>query len=244
MTADQYIALSASVAACMSAVAAFWIIWLTARQQRKAYQPKLALSQTIFTSTKFSEELLPRVWTESRHSGNYGHGPDSAIRGLVLEINNIGLGAANEISVKWSFPMKKAVQKVNEISGRNRVLAYHRGSGRLHVIMEENKTIGSMPRQSTQRKPIDYILPVAIENVPTQLRIPDAYAVVVSAMVFIHEREKSPKAMSVPVLRLNMKYRDIGQRTHRVSFDVRCEVGAWNQHGEILRGYLRHNRLE
>lgn len=243
MAVDQYIALGASVAACMSAIAAFWIICLMARQQREAYQPKLALSHPIFTSTRVSEEILPRVWTESRLSGCYGHDPDSATRGLVMEINNIGLGAANEINVKWSFPMEKAVQEVNVVAGSNGVLAYQSGSGRLHVTMDDDKTIGSIPWQSTQRRSIDYILPAAIDKVPTQLRLPDAYAFVISAMAFVHKRVKPQKEMSIPVLRLDMKYRDIGLRAHSVSFDVRCEIGAWNHHGEILRGYLKHNRL-
>ena len=44
MTADQYIALGASVAACMAAIAAFWTVWMMARQQRATYRPELALS--------------------------------------------------------------------------------------------------------------------------------------------------------------------------------------------------------
>ena len=243
MAVDQYIALAASVAACITAMATFWIIRLMARQQRAAYQPELALSQAIFTSTRVSEEILPRVWTESRHSECYGHDPDSAIRGLVMEINNIGLGTANGISVKWSFPMEKAVQEVNELAGSMRVLAYHRESGRLHVTMVDGKIIRSTPWQSIQRSSIDYILPAATEKVPTQLRIPDAYALVISAMAFFYERVKPQREMSIPVLRLDMRYRDIGQRVHSVSFDVRCEIGGWNNDGEILRGYLKHNRL-
>jgi len=56
VTVDQYIALGATVATCMLALAAFWTIRMIVRQQRAAYRPELALLRTMIRSTRGSEE--------------------------------------------------------------------------------------------------------------------------------------------------------------------------------------------
>ena len=74
--------------------------------------------------------------------------------------------------------------------------------------------------------------------------LPVAYQSVASAMVFFCARMEKPKKLpSLPALKLKIRYKDIGQRTHSALFDVRCHFGAWNSNGEIVRGYLKYRRL-
>ena len=68
MTADQIIALVASVAACITAIAALWAILMMARQLRAAYRPELGLSRAVIRSTSVKGEILPRLWRESADS--------------------------------------------------------------------------------------------------------------------------------------------------------------------------------
>ena len=137
MTADQYIALGASVAACMAAIAAFWTVWMMARQQRATYRPELALSQAVIRSTRVNGEILPRLWVES-HDSEPDHVPSPIpMYGLFIAIKNISLGTANDISVKWSFSIEKAVKEVNDIAGSGEVLTYNRRSRRLNVRLRD-----------------------------------------------------------------------------------------------------------
>ena len=64
MTVDQYIALGASIGACLSAITALLTIRILVRQQRAVYRPDLALSRTMIRSTRCSHLPVPRMWTE------------------------------------------------------------------------------------------------------------------------------------------------------------------------------------
>ncbi len=240
MTADQYIAWGA-IGTCLSATAALMTLIVIYRQLRAAYRPEFALSQTVIKSTTKSKSIVPVLWTETFHSE-----PTEAwgtIGRLVIPIRNIGLGAANEVDVKWSFPIEKAVQEVNACSGSIRIVTYNRGSGRLNVKLNDNE-IMSASWLAHRKQRIDFIIPSSIESTPILLAVPDAYAIVVSAMTFFYAKTDKPqKELSVPVLRLDMRYRDIGRGRCRVSYAIDCDIAVFNQDGEIVRGYLRCKRV-
>ena len=217
------------------------MIVLVHRQLRAAYRPELALSQVVFKSAIKSGAIVPELWTEKFHSepteasGNIGR--------LVLPIRNIGLGTANEVEVKWSFPMRRAVQQVSEYSGDAKVITYNRRSGWLSIKLAEDQAMGASWLGNRRRR-IDYLIPASIESEPTLLAVPVAYANVVSAMTFFYSKMTNPqKELRVPELRLDLKYRDIGRSTCRVSFAIDCEIAIYNQDGEIVRGYLRGKRV-
>ena len=237
MTVDQFVALGASVGACLSAIAAFLTIRQIARQREASYRPELALSRTAIRSTRDNEKALPTLWTESSN-------PEPAKaewpgRRLVLAVRNVGLGTAKRVSVSWSFPIEEAVQNANQLAGVSRVLKYE--AGRLKLHMDDKLQVSSMWRNQ-QRDSIDYIMPASIEREPTLLTVPHAYALVVSALVFFYAKTRnSQMELSLPVLRLDMSYSDISQLTHSESFEIRCEIASVNSAGEIGHAWLEHN---
>ena len=205
MTVDQYFALVASAAALMAAIAALGTVLMMARQLRAAYRPELALSRAVIRSTRVNGEILPRLWIESPESD-----PDyipSSMYGLCIEVRNIGLGTANDVRIKWSFPIEEVVKEVNEIAGSGRVLTYNRGSERLNVRLDDRR-VQSVGWTAHRRGSIDYIMPASIETTPTTLMVPPAYQSVASAMVsfdFSVERRKNCERHRV-FLRLNWQY--------------------------------------
>ena len=138
MIVDQDIyPLVTTVAACITAIAALWAILMMARQLRAAYRPELALSRALIRSTIVKGETPPWLWIESPNSE-----PDFVPRsrhGLCIEVRNIGLGTANNVSIKWSFPLKRVVKEVNEIAGTGGVHTYSRIFGRLNVKLNEER---------------------------------------------------------------------------------------------------------
>lgn len=241
MTVDQYFALVASVASLITAGAALGTVLIMRRQLRQAYQPEIALSRTVIRSTKVNGEILPRLWIESPDSDS-DYIP-SSMYGLRIELRNIGMGTANGVRIKWSFPIEDVVKELNEIADAIPVLTYNRRSERLNVRLDDQlvKSVGWMAHR---RSSIDYIMPASIETTPTTIMVPPAYQSVASAMVLCCGTMKEPKKEpSLPSLKLEIRYKDIGQREYSVSFDVRCRVGWWNSDGEIVRGYLEYRRL-
>ena len=240
MTADHYMALSA-IGACLSAIAALTTVVIIYRQLRAAYRPELALSQAVIRSTIKGEGIVPELWTDTDDAEYFG--TSDTIGHLVIPVLNIGLGTANEIDVKWSFPIEKAVQEVNAYSGSAKVVTYHRCSERLNVKLNDG-TIKSIGWLAHRKQRIDYIIPSSIESTPLLLKLPYAYGVVVSAMAFFYSKIENPrKDLSVPVLRLDITYRDIARGRCSASFAIDSDIAVFNHEGEILRGYLRCKRI-
>lgn len=241
MTVDQCFAHVANAASLVTAIAALGTVLMMARQLRAAYRPEIALSRAVIRSTKVNEEILPRLWIASPDSD-----PDyipSSIYGLCIEVRNIGLGTANDLRIKWSFPIEEVVKELNEIADTKRVLSYNRRSERLNIRVDD-RLVKSVGWTAHRRSSMDYIMPASIETTPTTLMVPPAYQSVASAMVFFCGTKELPKEPSLPSLKLEIRYKDIGQRTHSVSFDIRCRIGTWNSDGEIVRGYLEYRRLD
>ena len=241
MTIDQYFAFVASAASLVTAIAALLTVLMMARQLRAAYRPELALSQSEIRSTNVNDEILPRLWIVSPES-NADYIP-SSMYDLHIEVRNIGLGTAHDVRIKWSFPIEKVVKEVNDIGEIGRVISYNSASERLHVRLDD-RLVQSVWSKSQCIRSIDYIMPASIETTPTTLMVPPAYQSVTSAMVYccgkIKEMQKTP---NLPSLKLEIRYKDIGQRVHSVSFDVHCRIGGWNSDGEIVLGYLKYRRL-
>ena len=91
--------------------------------------------------------------------------------GLCIEVRNIGLGTANNVSMKWSFPIAEVVKEVNKIAGTGRVLTYNRKSERLNVKLNE-ELVQSVGWRAHRRDAVDYIMPASIETTPTTLMVP------------------------------------------------------------------------
>ena len=222
MTVDQYVALGASIGACLSAIAALLTIRILVRHQRAVYRPDLAVSRTMIRSTRCSHLPVPRMWTEEsgdRMVAITGHNESRRTenvedrysdRRLFMNIRNLGLGSASNICARWTFPMKKAVKEVNEIARGISALSF--AHGRVRVRSDETEVL--MAWRSHQREVFDYINTVSNDGGSLSLAVPATYGIVVSAMIFYNEQSPKPRSLRIPVLRLDLSYRDIGQ--HKV----------------------------
>lgn len=240
MTADHYMALSA-IGACLSAIAALTTVVIIYRQLRAAYRPELALSQVVIRSTINGKIIVPELWTDTDDAEYFG--ASDTIGRLVIPILNIGLGTANEVDVKWSFPIEKTIQDLNAYSESAKVVTYDHREERLNLKCKDGTTM-SIGWRARREQRIDYIIPSSIKSTPILLTLPYAYGVVVSAMTFFYSKTDHPRNhLRVPVLRLDIKYRDIARGRCSVSFAIDCDVAVFNQDGEISRGYLRCKRI-
>ena len=251
MTVDQYIALGASIGACLSAVFAAWTILVLVRQQRAAYRPAFALSRAMIRSMSSGDLPVPRMWTDEssdsvvaltahRESGRTAKSEDHAGRLLFMNVRNIGLGSANNIHIRWTFPMKGAVQKVNEIAQDASALSF--AHGRVHVSLSDESVLHVGWRHH-QQEFIDYITTSPSKGRPFALAVPYAYAVVASAMIFYYEQSSKAQYLTIPILRLDLTYRDIGQHRHRASFDIHFNPACTDpSSGELIYGFLEHKR--
>ena len=98
MTNDQFVALLASIGACLSAVATFLTVRQIAKQREASYRPELALSRVYLECTKdpITQGSIPTLWAAKGKDGK----TDPLTRSLSLLLRNVGLGTAKGVSIE------------------------------------------------------------------------------------------------------------------------------------------------
>lgn len=124
MTIDQIIAFFASIGACMSAIAAFFAVRQNTKQREASYRPVLAITKTIFTASKnpISESSFADLWVEDKDDRDFGE--VNLLSFFSLPLRNVGLGAAKEVSLNWSFQIADIISNINSITQRSLIPAY------------------------------------------------------------------------------------------------------------------------
>jgi hypothetical protein len=219
MTADRLIALLASIGACLSAIATFLTVQQMARQRRDSYRPDLALSQLPVNGAcnPSGKTLLPDVWSTDQSA------PSTAKHFFTIPLLNLGLGAAKNLVVSWSFAVDSAINVVNDLAQRTLTPVYISNENGMLSVKSEALG-GSVEMWRNQRvATVDYILPTAVQNMPFQLKLPHAYITIITLLLYLEFKSK-PKDFDIPELRVEFKYSDIGSRSYETRYRIDLEV--------------------
>src|SRR6516162_10194020 len=103
MTTDQIISASSSVGTFLAAIATFMTITQISRQRRASYQPDLAFSRVDFEASN-DKSSLPLGWKKPKTQDD-----------LRLSLINLGLGAAKNVWLRWSFPIDESVRQITQL---------------------------------------------------------------------------------------------------------------------------------
>ncbi len=223
MTIDQIIALLASIAACLTAIASFLTVRQIAKQRELSYRPELAISRVYFhgLSNQIGMGLLPQYWVGTTDSQQV----DPLLKQIALPLCNVGLGVAKAVVVKWSFPINELVKTVNELANRTLTseLFTYKG-GTLHM---RSDTIGTMTSvwKNQQTDMLDYLLSASVQKEPVMLELPFAYKTLCSALIFFQSKYKETESHGeIPALKASFEYLDIGEQQHKAVFEIRLNV--------------------
>jgi len=224
MTISDTVSLLSSIGACFAAIAAFLSVREAAKHRRLSYRPELALSSVTFTAKKRQGGgiRLPLHWI--RNDDNFIPASDSTYAAIPLA--NIGLAAAKNISLSWSFPIEAMTQRVREIANEVSCDAeFSYADGRLTMRSNEFGHVITNWEFQRQRK-IDYVIPVAIQKEAFALQLPGTYTLLVAALVHLSARKGEFDLPIAQPLRLHATYYDIADDKYEMSFDIRFELVA------------------
>ncbi|TYC60721.1 hypothetical protein ETQ85_04805 [Zoogloea oleivorans] len=241
MTIDQIIALSASVGAFMSAIATFLTVRQMSHQRQASYLPELVLSRTIFkgTANPIAAGPIPSHWIPKARNES----KTEVMPLFSLPLTNVGLGAAKDISVSWSFPIEKIVRQVNDLAQKTLTPLYFELEDGAVSIKSESLGGGTSFWKNQQKEMIDYVLPAAVQNEPVQLKIPHAFVLMVSALFFVSSKDAGKNsALDIPSLVVHLSFRDIGNKAHTAAFEISLQVIAYGGDGSFLHGYLESKK--
>lgn len=235
MTTDQVIALGVGLFTAVGAFAAFASAFATfrtvreiAKQREASYRPELVIPRTLIKGNGSVKRSLPDNWVSASESSNQF----TSAPWFAIPLHNIGLGAARNIIVNWSFPLNEMVKEVNTLAHRSSTQAlFVADSGALSIKWE-----GQGDRVVMNRLPnvIDYVLPAAIQKEPVMLPLSLAYIELSSALVFFAKDH----ILDIPALDATVEYLDIGGQRYRAAFEIKLHIEVLFCSDGSFFGYL------
>jgi len=244
MSIDQVIALSASIGGCMSAIAAFLAVKQSTKQREASYKPELAITRTTITASKnpITKSTFADFWVvekEEKEPGNV-----NLLSSLSLPLRNVGLGAAKEVSLKWSFPIEELISNINKMAQKALIPAYFEYENEVLSLKSEQLVAATSMWGNQKQDAVDYVLPASTDREGVNIRVPPAYMELVSALLYFSAREKDRHSFpDMPVLKLDLEYFDIGGDIHKSSFKVELNLIAIHGDGEGFHGYMQSKKF-
>ena len=207
----EMISLVTSIAACLSAIAAFVVVRQNYKQRTASYRPELILVERAVQLQPFEQAGgRPQLLDENGESQ------------VLIPIVNVGLGAARDLKISWRFPIDQVVSSVNLLAQESLVPAYYEHSN--GFLSMKSKTSWAIRWRREQQ--IGYVLPASIpEAPPNELPLPGAYiALVCGHYYFALKARRSGKSdgpdlidiPDLPELECQIDYADIGGVSHRL----------------------------
>ena len=224
MTIDQAVALVASIAACLAALAAFWTIRQVKKQRELSYRPDLTISTTFVGGSKkeTQDDGIPINWVRepSEPEGASNDWPSD----YELPLRNVGLGVAKNVIVSWSMQLDKLMKEFNDLAQRTATPASFSFMD-THLFLNfggQRDAIAEWTNQQSER--IDYVLPASVDKEPTLLKLPDAYVLLASSFVYLQKEFRKKKIeVAPPKITVVFEYSDIAGTKRKSTFEINLD---------------------
>jgi len=237
MTIDQVIALAASVGACLSAIAAFFAVRQSSIHSKASYKPELVIARTLFECE--AKDSIPYEWINREDEKE-----EADLRRMFsVPLRNVGLGAAKQVSISWSFPIEKMVETVNKMAQKSLIPAYFEYERGALSLKSEKLAQHTSFWSNQQKETIDFVLPAPVDESPVRLVVPLAFTQLVSALVyFAAKADDFDSFPEIPLLKVEMSYFDIGGSKHSCGFNLEANISMVMNKGEGMNGYIESRR--
>lgn len=240
MAYEQIIPTLSSVAACISAIAAFVAVWRMISQERSSYRPELIslgcdlriIKEIDFwgmDSFKWISESDSEQETSEAHLGSVHS----------IELINVGFGTAIKAKVKWDYPIRSLAETANNLArsaGSNTRYQLSRHTPPTLSIVSETVNNGKpVFFEPDEPKHIDYIVPVTMGQSCLRLNIPYEYIQLVSACVIFESKSDSSSCLNRrhPNLTIEFYYTDIGGNRFRKKAFIKLKVLSIHSTGYV-----------
>lgn len=223
MDLDQCIALITSIGTCLAAVATFLTVRQIKIQRELTCHPEILIPLTFFGGTA-SKNTFPIYWKRKDVVKEEPEKPDTTllhIPDFKVDLYNIGLGVAKDITVSWSFPIDDIVKDINDLAQCTMTAVYISFTNNNALsIKSASFTDCTIFWENEKEQKIDFILPTAINKNPSLLKLPLSYIHLVSMLIFLSIKDKEKKSFpEIPLLKATFQYTDIGEIKKTAAFN-------------------------
>lgn len=239
MTVDQLVAMAASIGACMSAIAAFLTVRQISKQREASYRPELAISRTEFQCIPdpLGNKKIPDTWIV-KNDETIEQKIDF-LKSFSVPLRNVGLGAAKDINIEWSFPVEQLTSTVNKLAQKALIPAYFEYKNKSLEFKSDSLGASMSMWGNQQKNKIDFVLPAPIDLVPVELILPHAYIQLISALIHFAAKSNDFNFLEeIPKLTIELNYLDIGGKKHNSKFFIKINISMIANKGDSFSGYI------
>lgn len=228
MEPDKWIALGAAIAASISAIAALLAVKQSNLQRKLSYKPQILLTPQYF-DYEFDNtnlDILNRIKLRGSNNTNISKSNIAV---------NIGLGAALDIHISWTYDSTEIINDLNYYFQKtNTPIKLKKVSFGISLDSTDETPRGCLVREMFNEK-IDYILSHSQNPTPANILIPFPFiSLICSNWIFSHKAEAFNQKYSKS-LEIKIEYRDIGGECYQEEYITNIDLVMISPGGDKAR---------
>lgn len=202
----------AAIGTVVMAIVSFLTLWRIKQQQEASYAPRLLpVNETL--ELKINSQGIPFFHLRGEKvSDDFSY----AMHSVHLCLQNIGIGAAHSIRVKWLIPAQDLKRELIEISDKN-VSFKDQGEGLVQYVYGNGANDYFGFRMMGDVNEVQTFSSI-VANESVYLNIPESILNYFAFRAIVILKESSRTEIDGPPITLNLEYMDIGEKkvAHRV----------------------------
>jgi len=195
------------------------------KQRLKSYEPKLFFTNMSFWLQRNSNGTPCILKSESSKSNAF-----SSMPFFPIDVHNIGLGAANTISIKWVYNRSKIIAKFEELGNQTKLLL-KKNEGYFHYIFGDNPDQGygfTIPPTEDSKKEISFLT----ANQSTKTKMSEAlynYLTFIPYLELINQNNPRRIELNIDEFKVLCTYFDVGGTKHNQTINLSIQVSAFSE---------------
>lgn len=226
---NNLITILAGIGTFISALIAAYTVVEVKKQRRSSYMPELIL-ETYGVYWYWNKSLKEDHKFEFKESAlNEFDNKVQNKKGILVlfSLENIGLGVAKYINIKWDFDMESALKKIKQVLPND----YHLDDSDDSIwIKRGEEFIGWLPRHQIRNVSLDFILPnknvkkLSIPNVIIKTYI---YYMIFKNKLYHEDADMIYEDLNdLPLLFMTLQYTDFMKKSYNKQFSIKFEFAS------------------
>ncbi len=195
------------------------------KQRLKSYEPKLFFTNMSFWLQRNSNGTPCILKSEYRKSNDCPSMPF-----FPIDVHNIGLGAANTISIKWVYNRSKIIEKFEELGNQTKLLL-KKDEGYFHYIFGDTPDQGygfTIPPTEDSKKEISFL--TANQSIKTKMS--EAlyhYLTFIPYLELINQNNPRRIVLNIDEFKVRCTYFDVGGKKRNQIINLSIQVYAFSK---------------
>ena len=220
--AIAYLSEKSSLLTVIGIAVAIWTLREMVKERRESYKPRVMLQNQNFFLQKNSNGT-PCFLKETPDDEKEYYG-----RPFLLELKNIGLGSAHDISIKWVYDQRKMACRLKEYAGKTQLMRQNSDNHFEFIFNRESQdAYGFFIKNSEEEKAKKAFLTA---NESVKVRIPDTLHHYITFLPYLElVAQGKPRRVDIKLDEIGVifEYYDIGGKKQVQRLQVGIEEYAF-----------------